>query len=100
MASYLILILLKLVSILCSNNITVRIKGEGEQSVIYGGWSSICYRLSNPPDEIYINNEKKETLDYKYNFELTENKVTFVWYNPLTTCHCLLFECSSIVEVD
>ena len=92
--------LMKIYSIRYSNNITVKIKGEGEQKIIYGGWSDICYRLTNPPDEIYINDKKQTTLDYKYNFTLQENNITFVWNNKLTTCHCLFFECSNIVEVD
>ena len=83
-----------------SSNITVKIKGTGEQNVIFGGWGNVCYRLTNSPNEIYINGEKQTTRDYKYNFEQEENLVTFVWNFELTTCHCLFFECSSIVEVD
>ena len=86
-----------------SSSITIKIKGTGEQNIIYGGWSnSICYRLTRGPDEIYINDVKQETVDYKYNFndEREINIVELIWINDLTKCHCMFFECSSIIEVD
>ena len=89
--------------ILKSSSITIKIKGTGEQNIIYGGWSNdICYRLTRGPDEIYINNVKQETVDYKYNFndEREINTVELIWTNDLTSCHCMFFECDSIIEVD
>ena len=84
------------------SSITIKIKGTGEQNIIFGGWGNVCYRLSRTPDRIIINDIEQENVDYKYNFDSSQtiNIVKIIWNNDLTTCHCLFFECSSIVEVD
>ena len=84
------------------SSITIKIKGKDEQNIIYGNWSSVCIRRTRAPDEIYINSVKQDEVDYKYNFieEQEINIVELIWNNDLTTCHCMFFECSSIIEVD
>ena len=84
------------------SSITIKIKGKGEQNIIFGGRGNVCYRLSSIPDRIIINDIEQENVDYKYNFDSSQtiNIVKIIWNNDLTTYHCLFFECLSIVEVD
>ena len=76
-----------------SNEITLRIEGNGIQKIL--GES-----ILNHPNEVIINGFKKEYIDYSYELENITNVVTIKWNTPLTTCKNMFFNLNNIISID
>jgi surface protein len=86
---------------LYSSSITIKIKGTGQQRIFYGAtcsWGTPGYSAKSP-DEVYINNEKKE-VNYMQDFIKEENIVKLIWNEAQGKCNCLFMSCSSIIDID
>ena len=99
---YLLVILLELISRnktiqnkLKVANITLKIKGIGQRSILSNSFNIELY-----PKEVYINREKQGSINYSYNFNQTENIVELIWYNYITETVNMFYGCSDITEMD
>ena len=84
-----------------SSNITLKIKGTGYRKVLGKKSDDSYYFDSNYyPNEIYINGEKQNNINYTYFFNQTDNFVLMVWYNNINNCKSMFHSCSDITEID
>ena len=89
---FLFLIQLDIVGLKLSNNlflgksnysyIIFKVKGIGERNVFYNNTG--LFLNSSYPDEIYINENKQDIVNYSYYFNQTYNYVKFVWNKSFT----------------
>lgn len=98
-----IMLLVMLISILvmqqafisCEHIITIQIAGKGNKNIYSSNYNG------QTPDEIYINEIKKDKRDNNYNFTEEKNNVTLIWSNSLENCCSRLFQyCWQIKEID
>ena len=52
------------------------------------------------PDEIIINGKNQDKINSTYYFNQTNNNITIIWHNPITTAYGMFSYCSNITEVD
>jgi len=80
--------------IIGSNNnseITLLLRGSGEQSVLYNGF----YHL---PDEVYINGTKSNFIGGRPKVKL--NIITLKWNKEITSCEQMFMNRNNIIEID
>ena len=81
-----------------SYTITLKIKGIGTKKIFY---SDTDYFSSNSyPNEVYINGNKQNDVTHSYNLNQTDNFIELVWYNLISSCYRMFYECSNITEID
>ena len=80
--------------------IFLKIKGAGNIKVLHSGTCTHEQPHPRLPNEIYINEEKKNNTEYSYFFNNTLNNVTLIWYKPLNATGCMFGNCNNIVEID
>ena len=80
--------------------IFLKIKGAGNIKVLHSGTCTHEQPHPRLPNEIYINEEKKNNIAYSYFFNNTLNNVTLIWYKPLNATGCMFGNCNNIVEID
>ena len=80
-----------------SSFITLKINGPGNKKIIS---NFFCGKKYSKPDELYVNDDKKESVVYNYKFTEKENKVKFIWNGIVSNCNCLFYECKDIIEID
>ena len=81
-----------------SSYITLKVKGTGYRQVF-------CQKLSDfdtvyYPNEIYINDEKQDSINHSYLFNQTYNYVKLIWYNNINSTALMFSECTDIKEID
>ena len=77
------------------NEITMILKGTGEQFVIYQ-WSETPY-----PNEIYVNGELKGTNEKSISGLVEEeNVITIKWNTPVKNCNKMFFYFQNIISID
>ena len=81
------------------SNITLKINGIGSSKKVFnsntGEFNTIYY-----PNIIYINGEKKDTINYQYNFNQTDNIVELIWNNTINYTRLMFQGCSDITAID
>ena len=83
---------IELISIECrSSNITLKIKGTGYRKVLGKTSDSLYFDSNYYPNEIYINGEKQNVINYTYYFNETDNYILMVWYNNINNCKNICF---------
>ena len=82
-----------------SSEITLKIEGLGMLNIFYGG-NSCNAGIFPRPDEIYINDNRQNDINDKYDFENPFNVIKLVWSNTNNNCNCLFKNCSNIIEID
>jgi len=103
---YLILILIYLINQVILNNhnffmylndsfITLTIKGTGYRQMLYEKKNESYY-----PNEVYINGDKQDSVNYGYYFNETYNYVKLVWYSNIEDLSHMFVGCSDITEID
>ena len=87
-------------------NITLKVKGKGNQKILYPGDHRLCV-LDNLrlPDEVIINGVSQNVINYTYYFNETENIIKLKYYsekdiNDIATNHCFFYWCTEITEID
>jgi surface protein len=77
--------------------ITLTIKGIGYKSV----FSNVGeFESPNHPNEVYINGDKQDSVNYIYYLNETYNNVKLVWYNNIEDPSHMFVGCSDITEID
>ena len=74
------------------SNITITIIGSGDQTLYNNALV--------PPDAIYINNKKLESVNNSYNFKEKENYVKLVWNEKISDCNNLFNIPANIISID
>ena len=80
------------------SNITLKVKGPGNSQIFCPkdqGFPVYYY-----PDLIYINEKKKDSVEYSFYFNETENIVKLVWINRINKTEYMFKNCYNILEVD
>ena len=83
-----------------SNYIKLKINRIGIQNVFTHNTGSDAFPKYNFPDEIYINEEKQNDINYQYNLNKTENEIKLMWNNPINNSAFMFFACHNITEID
>ena len=78
--------------------IKLKIKGTGYRYIICPNIGE--FRLSNYPQEIYINGDKQDSISSTYYFNETYNYVKLIWNNNINTTGHMFYLCSDITEMD
>ena len=95
---------IKLRKIISLNEITVTIRGIGNQKILS---DSICpkaginYTFEELPDDILINGESQGIRGKTvYNLSGEINNVTMRWNSNITNCNCMFSDLSNIISID
>ena len=80
------------------SNITLKINGIGRKNIFC--FNSTLYKRKYYPNEIYINGEKQNIINYSFYFNQTENYVELVWNNSINDSQYMFNECPDITEID
>ena len=51
-------------------------------------------------NNVYINGNKQDTIEYKYNFNQTNNFVELIWDDNINSSECMFRKCSNITEIN
>ena len=81
------------------SKITLRIKGIGE-SILFGNITKYSFQNINHLKEVSINGNKQDTIEYKYDFNETDNFVELIWDDNVNNCQNMFYKCSNITEID
>ena len=82
-----------------SSKITLTIRGTGTKN-IFGYDGEDIFNSAYYPDEVYINNELQDIVNYNYAFEEEENIVELYWYDEINNTEHMFKSCSDITEFD
>ena len=82
-----------------SSSIKLKIEKSRNQKIYSNKTYSTCESVIIP-DEIYINGENQTEIKYEYNFQLNNNEITLIWYNPLKYTNCMFRDCTAITAID
>ena len=80
------------------SKITLKINGIGEKNIFC--FNSTLYKREYYPNEVYINGNKQNILNYSYYFNQTENDVELLWNNSINDAQYMFNECPDIVMID
>ena len=84
------------------SEITLTIKGKGNQRIIYGD-SLNCHfsNSNNTPDHILINGILQNYRDnIVYNLTNDLNNIILQWDHPLSSCNSMFFKLNNIIKAD
>ena len=81
------------------SSITLKIKGKGYNH-IFGYENDQKFNRSYYPNEVYINGQKQDSVNYSYYFQNDSNSVELIWNNSIKSCRQMFRNCSQITEVD
>ena len=88
------------------SEITIKVKGTGDQTIISGSKSyclsdGTCNTFDYIPNEIYVNNELQNYQGFQV-YGLTEeiNAIKLVFYDTITNCISMFNQLENIIEVD
>ena len=87
-------------NILDYSYITIKVKGKQRNRIFYAKNSEKYCSSFQPPDEVLINNIKKNYVHYEYDFEEEENDVKLIWHNQVNFLGCSFLGCTKIVFAD
>ena len=94
---YIIIIKLVILSnnnnIIKYSNIKLKIKGNGYNNIFNSDYNIY-------PDEIYINENKINNINYSYYFNNTNNYIELMWNKTINTCYRMFSGCINITEID
>ena len=93
------IIILFLINIASFSEITIIIKGIGNQKISYN--LPIDGDIVDKPSKIYINDIPLNYSDYfVYNLTKEENKITMVWNYQIENCNSMFYSLNNIKKVD
>ena len=80
--------------------IFLKVKNTGNIKILNSGTCSHEQPSPRLPNEIYINDVKKNSTSYSYSFTASPNNITLIWHNPLKAVGCMFLGCKDIIEMD
>ena len=110
---FILLIIIKFLKMLSNNKqhlieynfskISLKIKGTGPKKILgyeKGSNEILAFESKYFPDEVHINGEIQNIVNYTYNFELSINYVELIWNNSLNSSENMFRECRDIIELN
>ena len=88
------------INIYGSNYITLKINGTGVKNFLTSNIGEKGFPSNNFPNEIHINEIRKNISTSKYNFSQQENRIKLVWYNNIDNSAYMFYFCPDITEID
>ena len=86
-----------------SSYITLKINKKGNGIYIYGDSNHgipCSYTIAPLPDEIFINDVKKNSVQKIYDLSEMKNNIKLVWKNNIDSTSCMFLNCNDINEID
>ena len=80
------------------SKITLKINGIGYKNIFTSNIKE--FNDTYYPDDIYINGNKQNIINYTYYLNQTKNVVELVWYNSINRTSYMFLECINITEID
>ena len=80
--------------------IFLKVNKTGNIKILESGTCSHEQPSPRLPNEIYINDVKKNSRSYSYSFTASPNNITLIWHNPLKAVGCMFLGCKDIIEMD
>ena len=80
------------------NNITLKVKGPGNKKIFCG--NSNQFSTNHYPNSIFINQKKKDSVNYFFDLNKSLNIVKLVWNNKLNQMKDMFRDCPDILEID
>ena len=91
-------------NLLFSSEITITIKGSGDQYILNNDSLYIDYKYFNfthIPDQILVNGDLQDYTGYiVYNLDKEENNITLIFNEPLTDCNAMFYNLNNITKID
>ena len=91
-------------NLLFTSEITLTIKGSGDQYILNNQSLYIDYKYFNftqIPNQILINGNPQDYTGYMvYNLEKEENNITLIFNDLLTDCNAMFYNLSNIIKID
>ena len=81
-----------------SYNITLKIKGTGNKQIFSS--HTDFFKSEYYPNEVYINGNQQNDVSHSYYLNQTDNFIKLIWYNLISSCDCMFYDCSDIIEID
>ena len=87
--------------IISSNEITITIRGTGNQTILCKDKCLENFIFDQLPSQILVNGVPQEIID-KTVYNLTEviNNVTMIWDSSITNCNCMFSGLTNIISID
>ena len=82
------------------SKITLKIKDKGFKNILGYQNQNFYFNKAYFPNEVYINGELQNIVNYSYNFNQTINYVELLWNNTISNCGNMFRSCSDIIEFD
>ena len=83
------------------SNITLKVKGIGYNDILgYDKNEGKYFGSDYYPNEVHINGNKQNIVNYTYHFNQTDNIVKLIWKNNINNCREMFRRCYGIVEID
>ncbi len=95
-----IIIIIHLFQLASLSNITLIVKGTGNNNIFGYRDNQIKFNNRSYPKEIYINGHKQNNINYSYNFNQTNNFVELIWDNTIYDCSYMFYENPRIIEIN
>ena len=80
--------------------IFLKVRGTGNIKILHSDKCTHEQPSPRLPNEVYINEAKKNDISYSYSFTQSPNNITLIWYKPLNATGCMFFHCRNIIEMD
>ena len=80
------------------SKITLKINGIGYKNVFTGNIKE--FNTIHYPNEIYINGNQQNIINYTYYLNQTKNVVELVWHNSINRTSYMFLDCIDITEID
>ena len=78
--------------------LSLKVKDKGFKRIFNSDEN--CFNSSYYPNEIYINGDLQNEINYTYKFNKSENVVELIWNNNIYDSKCMFAGCYDIVEID
>ena len=82
------------------SKITLIIKGIGESTILGNKTYYNSFKGINYLKEVKINRCKQDLIEYRYNFNKTDNSVELIWDDNITNCDFMFYGCTNITEIN
>ena len=81
------------------SKIILKIRGFGDIA-IFGNETNHNFEGINHLKEVYINENKQNSTEYRYYFTRTNNIVELIWDDDITNCQNMFYKCTTITEIN
>ena len=81
------------------SKITLKVKGIG-YSYIFGNATNYYFKNISYLNEVRVNGNIQETIDFRYYFDQEDNTVELIWNEEIKSCENMFWGCTNITEIN